>query len=84
MFAKRIDTFAGGLSFVWAAGGYALLRYGFVPLFRHVAGAQFIMTILLLGWFGIGLLLVIGGLRRGNLIGRIGAVCAIGVFVACA
>jgi hypothetical protein len=42
------------------------------------------MIILLLGWFGIGLLLVIGGLRRGNLVGRIGAVCAIGVFIACA
>ena len=84
MLAKPIDKFAGVLSVVWAAGGYALLRYAFVPVLGRAGGGQFIITILLLGWFGIGLLLVIGGLRRGNLVGRIGAISAIGVFIACA
>ena len=81
---RSIDKFAGVLSVVWAAGGYALLRYGFVPLLGHIGRARFIMTILFLAWFGVGLLLVIGGLRRGNLMGRFGAFCAIAVFVACA
>jgi hypothetical protein len=84
LLAKVIDRFAGVLSVIWAVGGYALLRYGFAPLLQHVGGAQFAGPILLLGWFGVGLLLVIGGLRRGGRIGRVGALCAIGVFIVCA
>jgi hypothetical protein len=83
MLARAIDKFAGVLSVAWAVGGYALIRYGIAPLLRLVGGAHFVGPVFLLGWFGVGLLLVIGGLRRGNLIGRIGAVCAIGVFLAC-
>jgi hypothetical protein len=79
----RVDRYAGVLSFAWTAGGFALLRHAFIPLAQRVGGGHFIFP-MFLGWFGIGLLLVIGGLRRGNLAGRIGAVCAIGVLIACA
>ncbi len=38
------------------------------------------MVITILAWLGVGLLLVVAGLRRGNLVGRIGACGAIVIF----
>lgn len=77
MLAKPLDKFAGFLSILWLAGGYAVLRLGvaaFPQLFRSSQSVLFLFSII---WFGIGLLLIIAGLRRGNAFGRISSVCAI-------
>jgi hypothetical protein len=81
MILRSIDKLAGILSMLWAVGGYAFLRWGVAAHPQTFGAMQRFMPLPLLGWFGVSLLLVIAGLRRGNLLGRFCALCTIGVFL---
>jgi len=77
MIAKSLDKFAGVLSILWAVGGYALLRFGAAALPQSFRSAQSAVLLISIIWFGTTLLLIIGGLRRGNTFGRICSVSAV-------
>ena len=77
MVAKLLDKFAGILSILWTAGGYAVLRFGFVAYPQLSITGQSVLLYISIVWFGISLLLITAGLRRGNWLGRICSVCAI-------
>jgi len=75
--AKSLDKFAGVLSILWTVGGYPLLHFGVAAhpqLFGSVQSAVLVISIV---WFGVSLLLVIAGLRRGNTLGRICSLCTV-------
>ena len=79
MSTKLLNSWAGLASIVWMAGAYELLLrapsgFGFEPSWL------FILTIFV-SWLGIGLLLAVAGLRRGNLAGRVCAIIALLVFL---
>lgn len=78
MIAKYLDRHSGLLSVLWTVGVPVLLnnwlqaapRYGYSPALRYA-------PVILLGWLGIVLLLVIAGLRRGNRFDQFCSVSAI-------
>ncbi len=78
MIAKSLDKYAGALSLLWIVGGYAIWRFGMATHHSFLASIQSVETIVSIVWFGISILLVTAGLRRGNTVGRICALCAIG------
>jgi hypothetical protein len=77
MIAKSLDKFAGVLSILWALGGYALLHFGVTVLPQSFRLAQSPVILSSIIWFGISLLLVIAGFRRGNALGRICSVSTV-------
>jgi hypothetical protein len=70
VFATSIDKSAGALSVVWAVGGFSMLVWGggAPPEFSRALPTLEVLAFLM--WFGISLLLVIAGIRRGNKFGR--------------
>lgn len=72
MILRRVDRFSGILSVLWTIGGYWLLTaYSIAfPASRTLAGA-IIFAVIIFGWLGCSLLLVIAGLRRGDRFERI-------------
>lgn len=77
MLVKSLDKFAGVLSILWTAGGYAVLRFGVAAYPQLFRSTQSVLLLVSIVWFAISLLLVIAGLRRGNALGRICSVCAV-------
>jgi hypothetical protein len=81
MSAKAMNNWAGLASIVWMLGVYAVLAlvverrgYWFDP-------AWLFMSVVLVGWLGVGLLLAIFGLSRGSVVGRVCAMIGVVVFL---
>ena len=83
MNAKVFSNWAGLASIIWMLFVYVLVflvigpladRYDFAP------GWLFMLTVLA-GWLGVGLLLVVVGLRCGSWIGRVCAILGLIVFL---
>jgi hypothetical protein len=81
MNAKIMSSWAGLLSILWMLGGYALLAFVASAHDLHFEPMWLFMLITLSAWLGIGLFLVVAGLRRGNLAGRVCAVVGLVVFL---
>jgi hypothetical protein len=85
MSAKSKSTWLGCFSFVWMVTGFAfthfvLERYNFE--FRPDWLYLLAVSVFVFGiWWGVGLLLAVAGVKRGNLAGRICAIISICVFV---
>jgi hypothetical protein len=75
---KSLDKLAGILSVLWTVGGCALFRFGVPAYPKYFGSIQFALPIMLLGWFGVCLLLVIAGIRRGNCVNRTCSILSIG------
>ena len=78
--AKSLDQFAGILAFVWTAGGYGLFRAGAAGYPGAFDSPQSALLITLV-WFGVSLLLVIAGLRRGSIVGRVCSLATVGMLL---
>lgn len=75
-------NWSGVLSVPWVGLGLALvLLFGPRLHLTSELGQVLLWTYIFLGWWGIGLLLAISGLRRGNLPSRVFGVITIGAFL---
>jgi hypothetical protein len=79
MVAKTLDKYAGALSILWTLGGYAVIRFGISAHYQLTASILDAAPVVPIIWFGIFLLLVNAGIRRGNTVGRNCSFCAIGL-----
>jgi hypothetical protein len=85
--AKWIDKHAGPLALLWVVAGFHVLMFGVAALVRLVPGferfdvSEPLFAIVAFLGFGVGILLVVAGLRRGNRLGRICSFSAIRVVV---
>jgi hypothetical protein len=78
MATKLLNDWAGLASIAWMVGAYEFLHHA--PSSFHFEPPWLFMLTIFVSWLGIGLLLAVAGLRRGNLAGRVGAVSALAVF----
>lgn len=84
MIAKWIDKHAGLLALIWVIGGFPLQVLGLrvlfklFPSFERSSASEYLFGISLFLWLGVGIILVVAGLRRGNRLGRICSFSAIG------
>jgi hypothetical protein len=81
MNTKALQNWVGISSILWMVGGYAFIRHVMLPHNLQFEPFWLYMLVLFFGWLGVGLLLAVTGLRRGNWAGRIFAFVAIGVFI---
>ena len=72
MQGKALASWNGVLSVLWVTAWFVLLPVA-LGVFDRLAelGQALVWTFGLLGWWGVGLLLAISGLRRGNLPSRV-------------
>jgi hypothetical protein len=81
MNTKPLNNWAGLISIVWLLGGFALIAYVLAPRDTQFEPLWLLLVLILGVWLGVGLLLAIAGLKRGNWLGRILAAIAICLFI---
>jgi hypothetical protein len=81
MNSKSMSSWAGPCSILWMLGGYAFLAFVASPHNLYFQPMWLSMLIMFSAWLGIGLLLAVAGLRRGNIPGRVCAAIGVVLFL---